>query len=149
MDSDKHVQFLQTVYAGALAETVLQFGKEGVLAGITARKRQENLASGKMKAAQFGISKPEEVFIKLSDLFGCAVWNITSNSGGIIAQTGGCKLCAIAKKIGASSPCRLYCLDPMEGMVKALKGDAEFVVEETLWEGPRCSIRVNSAESIK
>jgi len=146
MDIEKHVQFLQMAYAGAMADTVLQFEKEGVLAGITDRKRQENIYSGKVRAAQFGITKPEEVFLKLAELFGCASWNITSNSNGLIAQTSGCKLCAIAKKIGAPSPCRLYCLDPMEGMVKALKGDADFAVEETLWEGSKCSILVNLGE---
>jgi hypothetical protein len=143
MDVDKHVQFLQMAYAGALADTVLQFNKEGILSGITDRKRRENLGSGKMRAAQFGIITPEEVFVKISGLFGCASWDITGNPDGFIAQANGCKLCAIAKKINAPSPCHLYCLDPMEGMVKALKENAEFAVEETLWEGSKCKIRVN------
>jgi hypothetical protein len=146
MDSGKHIQFLQTAYAGALADAVLQFGKEGVLAGITARKRQENISSGKIRAGQFGITKAEEVFLKLAELFGCASWNISSNSDGFVARTNACRLCAIAKKIGAPSPCHLYCLDPMEGMVKALKGDADFAVEETLWEGSKCSVLVNLKE---
>ena len=146
MDSSKHIQFLQTAYAGALADAVLQLGKEGVLASIIARKRQENINSGKIRAAQFGITKPEEVFLKLAELFGCASWNIISNAEGFVALANECRLCAIAKKIGAPSPCRLYCLDPMEGMVKALKGDAEFAVEETLWEGSKCSILVSLRE---
>ena len=143
MDIDKHVQFLQMAYAGALADAVLQYGKEGVLASITDRKRQENIGSGKIRAAQFGITKPEEVFIKLAVLFGCASWSITSNSDGFVARTSNCRLCAIAKKIGAPNPCYLYCLDPMEGMVKALNSDTDFAVEETLWESSKCSIRVN------
>jgi hypothetical protein len=146
MDNDKHVQFLQTAYAGALADAVLQYGKEGILASITDRKRQENIGYGKMRAAQFSITKPEEVFLKLADLFGCARWNITSNSEGFVALANDCRLCAIAKKIGAPSPCHLYCVDPMEGMVKALNNDAEFAVEETLWEGSKCSILVNLRE---
>jgi len=146
MDIDKHVQFLQTAYAGALADAVLQYGEEGVLASITDRKRQENIGSGKLRAAQFGITKPEEVFLKLAELFGCASWNITSNSNGFVAQTSGCKLCAIARKIGAPSPCHLYCLDPMEGMVKAVRDDTSFTVEETLWEGSRCRVRVSLRE---
>ena len=146
MDIDKHVQFLQMAYAGALADAVLQYGKEGILASITDRKRQENTSSGKIRAGQFGITKPEEVFLKLAELFGCASWNITSNSDGFVARTNNCRLCAIAKKIGAPSPCHLYCLDPIEGMVKALKSDADFAVEETLWEGSKCSILVNLRE---
>jgi hypothetical protein len=146
MESDKHVQFLQMAYAGALADAVLQYGKEGVLAGITDRKRQENIGSGKIRAAQFGITKPEEVFLKLAELFGCASWDISNNSDGFVARTNACRLCAIAKKIGAPSPCYLYCLDPMEGMVKALKGDADFAVEETLWESSKCNVLVNLKE---
>ena len=142
MDSGKHIQSLQMAYAGALADAVLQFGKAGVLASITDRKRQENIGYGKMRASQFGITKPEEVFLRLAELFGCASWNINSNSEGFVALANECRPCAIAKKIGASSPCYLYCLDPMEGMVKALKSDAEFAVEETLWEGSKCSILV-------
>ncbi len=146
MDNDKHVQFLQTAYAGALADAVLQFGKEGILSGIIDRKRRENIISGKIRAAQFGITKPEEVFLKLAELFGCANWNISSNSDGFIARTNSCRLCAIAKKIGALSPCHLYCLDPMEGMVKAIKDDVTFTVEETLWEDSRCTVRVSRKE---
>jgi hypothetical protein len=104
MESDKHIQILQMAYAGALADAVLQYGKEGVLADITDRKRQENIGSGKVRATQFGITKPEEVFLKLAELFGCASWNITGNSNGFVAQTSGCKLCAIAKKVGGPQP---------------------------------------------
>lgn len=145
MDSNQQVQFLQMAYAGVLADAVLQFSKEGILTAITSRKRQEQLATGKLRAAQFGITKPEEVFLKLSELFGCAQWEIVNSpTGGFIAQTGSCKLCAIAKKIGAPSPCHIYCLDPMEGLVKAIKSDAVYTVEETLWEGHRCRVKVSS-----
>jgi hypothetical protein len=146
MDSSKHIQFLQTAYAGALADAALQYGKEGILAGITDRKRQENIGYGKVRAAQFGIAKPEEVFLRLEELFGCASWTITNDSSGFAARTNGCKLCAIAKKTGAPSPCHLFCLDPMEGMVKGLNGNAEFIVKETLWEGTGCSIVVKLKE---
>ena len=112
MDIEKHVQFLQTAYTGALADAVLQYGKEGVLASITDRKRQENIGSGKIRAAQFGITKPEEVFIKLAELFGCASWSITNNSNGFVAQTSGCKLCAIAKKLALPAYATSIALTP-------------------------------------
>jgi hypothetical protein len=143
MDSIEKVQILQMAYAGALADTVLQLSKEGVLENVTSRKRQEQINTSKMRAAQFAITKPEEVFLKLSEIFGCASWEIISNTnGGFTAQTRSCKLCAIAKKIGAPSPCRLYCLDPMEGLIKAVKNDAVYTVEETLWDGSKCSVKV-------
>jgi hypothetical protein len=143
MDSDKQVKLLQMAYASALADTVLQYEKEGVLARVTERKHKESISSGKMRTAQFGITSPGEAFLKTAELFGCAEWNITSNSEGFAAQTKSCMLSAISKKIGAPCPCHLYCLDPMEGMIKALNDRLIFTVEETLWHGARCNIRVS------
>jgi hypothetical protein len=143
MEMNQKVQILQAVYAGALADATLQLGKEGVLAQVTARKREEQLKTGQVRAAQFGITRLEDVFLKLAEVFGCANWSIENNSGnGFTAHSSVCKLCALAKKIGASSPCHLYCLDPMEGMIKGLNPEAKYTVEETLWSGTKCSIKV-------
>jgi len=143
MDTSKQVQVLQMAYAGALADAVLQMGKEGVLETVTARKRQEQLSTGKMRAAQFGITKPEEAFLKLYEIFGCSNWNITADPKGFTARTSTCMLCAMAKKIGAPSPCNLYCLNPMEGIVKGINTDSDYKVEETLWDGTKCIVRVS------
>jgi hypothetical protein len=143
MDSNRQVQTLQTVYAAALADMVVQLQRENILEKVTERKRQEQMLTGKMRAGQFGVTQPEEVFTKLAELFACANWVITKNlDGSFTAQSTVCKLCAFAKKMGAAAPCQLYCLDPMEGMVKALKPDSVYAVEETLWNGTKCSIRV-------
>lgn len=143
MESAKHIHVLQMVYAGALADMTLQLGREGVLSRVTERKRREQFAVAAARAAQFGISRPEEVFRRLSEIFACAAWEIVPESpGGFLARTAACALCAAARKIGAPSPCRLYCLDPMEGLVKAVKGDAVFTVEQTLWDGDHCRVRV-------
>jgi hypothetical protein len=143
METAKHIQVLQMAYAGALADTVLQMGREGVLDRVTSHKREEQLSSGKIRAAQFGITKPEEAFLKLYEIFGCSNWQIIPGSGGFAAQTSTCMLCAIAKKMGSPSPCNLYCLNPMEGIVKGLKSDAVYRVDETLWDGAKCTIRVS------
>ena len=60
MDTAKQVQLLQAAYAGALADTMLQFSKEGVIARVTERKHVEQMATGKQRLAAFGITKPEE-----------------------------------------------------------------------------------------
>ena len=98
--------------------------------------------SGKLRIAQFDITTSEEVFLKLAEFFGCAKWIITKDSSGLIAQTNSCLLCAMAKKFGIPSPCHLYCLDPMEAMVKSINGGSAFMVEETLWDATQCRIRV-------
>jgi hypothetical protein len=78
MENDEKVQILQLTYAGVLADAVLQMGREGVLGKVTEQKRREQMLTGKTKAAQFGITQPEEVFLKLSEVFNCANWEITA-----------------------------------------------------------------------
>ncbi len=146
MDTAKQVQILQMAYAGALADTVLQFSKEGVLERVTERKHAEQMVTGKQRLAAFGITRPEEVFLKLSEIFGCARWEIVNDSAvSFLAQSGSCTLCAIAKKLGAPSPCHLYCLDPMEGLLRAIAPAAVYTVESTLWEGQKCSVKVSTS----
>jgi hypothetical protein len=50
-------------------------------------------------------------------------------------------LCSLAKKAGAPSPCRLFCLDPLEGLVQGVRPGAGFGVAETVYDGERCSVR--------
>jgi hypothetical protein len=145
MDTHKTLQLVQLTYAAALADATAEFAKEGVLEKVVERKRAEQMATGKMRAAQFGVSTPEEVFTRLGETFDCARWTILhENDCGFIAEARACKLCAIAKKMNAPAPCALYCLNPMEGMVKGLRPQADFHVEETLWNGEACRVRISS-----
>ena len=143
MQNKKDIQLLQFTYAAVLADTVAQLAKEDVLEKVIKRKKAEQKATGKMKAEQFGITSPESVFTRLAEIFDCAAWEIRNAEKKFLAETTTCKLCAIAKKINAPAPCYLYCLDPMEGMVKGLNPHATFAVEETLWDGEKCRVRVN------
>ena len=142
MENEKKIQILQLTYAGVLADAVLQMGREGVLEKVTQQKKKEQMLTGKMKAEQFGITQPEEVFLRLSEIFNCAKWEIISEPGGFSAEAKACTLCGLAKKIGAQRPCNLYCLDPMEGMVKGLNDNLSFIERETLWDGKKCKVEV-------
>lgn len=142
MELEKKVKLLQIVYAGALADSVLRMGREGILDKVTSQKREEQILTGKTRASQFGIEKPEEVFTKLSELFGCANWTIVNANEGFAAEATGCMLCAMAKKAGAECPCNIYCLDPMEGMVKGINPDLSFDTVETLWSNKKCRIEI-------
>ena len=146
MQNEKDIQILQLTYAAVLADATAQLAKENVLQNVTQRKKAEQAATGKMKAEQFGITSPEAVFTRLAEVFNCAAWEIQNAEDKFVAETKTCKLCAIAKKMNAPAPCYLYCLDPMEGMIKGLNSGADFAVEETLWEGGKCRIRVESNE---
>jgi hypothetical protein len=144
MEAMEKVKLLQVIYAGALADSVLRYGREGLLEKVTAEKRAEQLAQGAMRAKQLGITSPDDVFAKLVDIAGCSDWTIEANADGkgFSAAATRCMLCAMAKKLGAESPCSIYCLDPMEGMVKGLDSCVEFNVNSTLWEGKTCSVSV-------
>lgn len=142
MDQGKKLKMLQMFYAGALADSVLRMGKGGILEKVTAEKKAEQMATGAMRAQQLGIQTPEEVFSVLPEIFECANWKVSTNTTGFTAEATQCTLCAMAKKMGAMSPCQIYCLDAMEGMVKGLSPQAEYLVESTLWTGQNCQVRV-------
>jgi hypothetical protein len=144
METLEKVRALQAVYAGALADSVLRLGAENVLEKVTRQKKAEQLAGGRARAAQLQIADADEVFVKLAELMGCADWTVVNDADGrgFTATASRCMLCAFARKMGAQSPCRIYCLDPMEGMVKGLREGAGFDVESTLYEGPECRVHV-------
>ena len=142
MDADKRTALLRMFYAAALADSALRLGNEGVLERTTAAKREEQLKSGKTRAQQLGVETPAEVFGVLADIFGCANWRVDHETGSFTAVATSCVLCGIARKIGAESPCRIHCLDPMEGMVRGVSPNAAFRVESTLWTGDSCRVVV-------
>ncbi len=144
MDDAKKLAAVRTMYAAVLADTTRQYGIEGVLEKVTARKKAEDAATGAAKAQQMGIRTPEQVFTTLSELFNCAQWQIQKSAAGFTATNKGCMLASLARKFGAPSPCALFCLNPMEGMVKGLSPDAVYEVKETLWEGDRCEVNVTA-----
>ena len=142
MDLEKRVQILEFAYAGVLADAVQCFAKEGILEKVTEEKKKVQMALGKQQAERYGVQKPEEVFTKLSEIFNCASWEISCEGDRFIAESKVCKLCAIAKKMGTSSPCYIYCLNPMEGIVKAINPDSIYEVMETMWDGQKCRVAV-------
>lgn len=144
MEDGKKLQLLRTFYAGALADSVLRFDRKGILDEVTAEKRREQFAGGKARAAQLGIGNARSVFDVLSGIFGCADWRTEATQSGFTATASRCMLCTFAKKLGTQSPCSVYCLDPMEGMVKGLEEDAKFEVESTLWTDSECRVVVLS-----
>ncbi len=142
MELEQKFKLLQAIYAGALADSVFRMGNEGILEKVTSEKRDEQIKTGKYRAAQFEINKPEEVFLKLSELFGCANWVVESDNENYKAEATKCMLCAMAKKMGAQSPCNIFCLDPMEGMIRGIAQNYRFDVNETLWSGQKCEVNL-------
>jgi hypothetical protein len=143
MDAQQHLRLLQIAYAAQLADTVRRYGQAGILDSVTHEKQVERRAGGAAQAAQLGITTPEAAFTVSADLFGCADWTVSEGHDGTFeASATRCLLCAMVKKAGGPSPCHVFCLDPIEAMVKGLRPDARFEVLATLYEGDRCSVRV-------
>ncbi len=148
METTEKVKMLQTIYAGAMADHVLRLSSEGVLEKITQKKKAEQMATGKGRAAQMGIETIDQVFTKLSDIMGCANWQVTLCEDGTVytAKASHCMLCAFAKRMGTQSPCHIACLDPMAGMVKGIAENAAFDVHDTLFAGSECCVVVTTCK---
>ncbi len=142
METEAKLKILQTTYAAVLAETVLHLGAGGLLEAVSRKKREQARANGARMAAQLGVREPAEVFEKTAEVFGCARWTVSREGGRVVAETGSCLLRTFAGKLGAPSPCRIYCLDPLEGMARALDPAARLEAVETLWEGSRCRVEL-------
>ena len=80
MQNERDIQLLQLTYAAVLADAIAQFANENILQQVTQRKKAEQMATGKMKAEQFGITSPEAVFTRLAEVFSCAAWEIRKRS---------------------------------------------------------------------
>jgi hypothetical protein len=145
MDTAQHIRLLQLTYAAQLADATRHYGLAGILDRVTAERRAQRLAAGATQAAQLGVKDAPGAFTVSADLFGCADWAVAPEEadGAFEATAGRCLLCAMVKKAGGASPCRLFCLDPMEGMVKGVAPGTEFEVLDTLFEGARCRVRVS------
>ncbi len=143
MDLQNKNQILQMTYVNVLADTIYYFSKEGILDKVVEEKKKKSLETGKVMVEKLNITNSESVFTFLSEVFNCAVWDIDKTDVGFIAVAKGCRLCAQVKKTGGESPCNLYCLNPMEGMVKGINSSLEFKVHETLWDRNQCKVEIS------
>jgi hypothetical protein len=145
MDIKKRLALLQNTYAASIAETVNTYAKLKVLDTIIERRKKRQAQTAPFLNQQLGIETVEDVFYKLSEIYGCANWSVEKTDDGYIATAVSCKLCALSKKMGGANPCNGWCLDPMFAMITAAgKIDVESItVESTLMGGDCCKVLVN------
>lgn len=142
MENEMRVKILENTYVHVLIDSILNYQKHGILNDVIKEKEEIQMMTGKMQVQNFGITKVEEVFTKLSETFNCAKWEINETEDGLEMISKSCKLCDCAKKMNAESPCHVYCLNPMKGMVRGLDDQLEFEVKETLYGGDKCRILI-------
>lgn len=146
MEIEKRLSMLQNTYAASIAETVNTYDKLKALDTIVERRKERQTQSAPFLNEQLGIKSIEDVFYKLSEIYGCANWSVEKTEDGYIATATSCKLYALSKKMGGANPCNGWCLDPMIAMLSAVsKIDAKHIkVECTLMIGDCCKIFINT-----
>jgi hypothetical protein len=145
MENEKKLLILQNTYAASIAEAVNTYDKLKVLETIVAKRKERQSQTAPYLNQQLGIESVEDVFNKLSEIYGCANWSVEKTENGYIATATSCKLCALSKKMGGANPCNGWCLDPMIAMLSAVsKIDAkQITVESTLMTENCCKVIIN------
>ena len=146
MDAEKALTLLQNIYAASIAETANTYDRLMALDTIVERRKERQAHTAPFLNQQLGIETVEEVFGRLSEIFGCADWSVEKADDGYIATAASCKLCALSKKMGGANPCNGWCLDPMFAMITAATQiDAgSIAVESTLMTGDCCRLVINT-----
>jgi len=145
MEMEKRLIMLQNTYAASVAETVNTYEKLKALETIVQRRKERQAQTAPYMNQQLGIQSVEDVFNKLSEIYGCANWSVEKTDDGYVATATSCKLCALSKKMGGANPCNGWCLDPMTAMISDVcKIDSKYItVESTLMNGDCCKVSVN------
>jgi len=145
MEIEKRLAFLQNTYAASVAETVNTYEKLKALETIVTRRKERQAQTAPYLNQQLNINGVEDVFYKLSEIYGCANWSVKKTEDGYVATATACKLCALSKKMGGANPCRGWCLDPMIAMITtAMEIDAEsMAVESTLMTADCCKLLIH------
>jgi hypothetical protein len=138
MTEAQTLKTLQLFYAGALVDAVRQYQSFGILDQVIEKKRREQEATAPEQLSRLGITTPEALFSTFSSIFGCASWTMENDGTVFRAKSATCLACAIAKKLGAPSPCAISCINPFTGMAKVLPEPRALNVRETLWDGGAC-----------
>ena len=146
MDAEKALTLLQNIYAASIAETANTYDRLMALDTIVEKRKGRHAQTASFLNQQLGIETVQEVFVKLSEVFGCADWSVEKADDGYIATAASCKLCALSKKMGGANPCNGWCLDPMFAMITAAtRIDAgSIVVESTLMTGDCCKVLIDT-----
>ena len=146
MDTKTRFSVLQNTYAAAVAEAVKTYHAFGKLEAVVEHKSKRLEQSASYMIEQLGVSSVEDVFTKLSELFGCARWQIEKTADGFIATADTCRLCAFSKKMGGASPCRGWCIDPMTAMIRNILSkeniESSFRLESTLMDQSQCRLHI-------
>ncbi len=146
MEIEKRLAMLQNTYAASVAEAVNTYEKLKALEVIVEERKEKQAKTALYLNQQLEIQGVEDVFLTLSEIYGCADWSVEKAEEGYIAIATSCKLCALSKMMGGANPCSGWCLNPMIAMIAAAdKIDiGNIAVESTLMTGDCCKLIINT-----
>jgi hypothetical protein len=146
VEIEKRLAILQNTYAASVAEAVNTYDRLKALEAIVERRKERQAQTAPYMNQQLGIENVEDVFYRLSEIYGCANWEVEKTGDGYVATATSCKLCALSKKMGGANPCNGWCLDPMIAMLSAaVKIDSGHItVESTLMKSDKCKMLINT-----
>lgn len=131
---------LRLFYAGALSDAAFYYGKYGIVDKVIKDKKRLQSLTAANQLKQLGIDSIESLYTVFTQIFGCAQWILKEkNDEGVTATTESCLLCSIAEKQGSPKPCDLFCINPFSIFAESLGYDLK--VEQTLWDGDRCTFQ--------
>jgi len=145
VEIEKRLAILQNTYAASVAETVNTYDRLKALETIVQRRKERQAQTAPYMNQQLGIENVEDVFLRLSEIYGCANWKVEKIGANYVATATSCKLCAFSKKMGGANPCNGWCLDPMIAMLSAaieINSD-RITVESTLMKDDSCKVLIN------
>lgn len=145
---EKEFKTLQLFYASALVDSVYHYDQSGILNSVAKKKKQQQALTASTQLQQLSLTIPEELFLYFTKVFGCINWEITKTDKGITAYGKNCLLCSLAKKKKTAEPCSIYCINPIEELLKAMDPSFSLKVEKTLWNDDQCLFKVVPENSI-
>ncbi len=146
MEPSVQTQALQQLVLIQPLEALRNYNNHGILNQVTRENRERDLAGGAAKAASFGFTRPEDILEFDLNVIDCAKWSIQKKTSETIAITKHCKLCNMAKDQELPSPCALFCINPVRGIVEGVEGNYRLDVEETLWNGDCCRFKISKKQ---
>jgi len=142
MNQEAKISMLQNLYIALIADAVRNYSRTGVMQEVARLKYAEQMSQGPDMAKRMQISSPRQAFEKIAGVVECAKWKIVEEANGFVATAESCKLAPLCKYLKTESPCAMYCLNPLKGIIKGLEPQAEFLVEKTMWDSDHCRVRV-------
>lgn len=144
MEIEKRLSILQNTYAASVAETVNTYETLNALDTIVERRKKRQTQTAPYLNQQLNIQNIDDIFHTLSEIYGCANWQVKKTKDGYTATATSCKLCALSKKMGGANPCNGWCLDPMIAMITATDkiNNGSITVESTLMTEDCCKVSI-------